>query len=259
MGCKLECGEIEIGLTQHMKHSTLSLLIFLVVAAVARGEDFKTSDGMEYKDVKFLRAEGTRAVIQCDAGVVRIDVALLPQAFRDRHGLVTRAEIEAAQAKVAAAQEEGRARAALQQAKAEEKRAEAAAAALASADIGDAPTVQPTRAPGQVTRYLKTALKDPDSLEYTMVQAPVRAMYQGQPCWQIDLRYRAKNSFGGFAMNEARAYLVKGSLVALEQESERARNEGGDVVVVPTANGVQVRRLPRGVGYRQSVGGNVGK
>lgn len=67
-----------------------------------------------------------------------------------------------------------------------------------------------------VTEYLRRHLKDPDSVEY-IEWSPVHITYvEGQPFWRVRVKYRAKNSFGGYVIEEQLAYIVNDQVVALE-------------------------------------------
>src|SRR6056297_1560874 len=67
-----------------------------------------------------------------------------------------------------------------------------------------------------VTDYLKTHLKDPDSVEY-IEWSPVHLCHvEGQPYWRVRTKYRAKNSFGGYVIEEKLFYMAHKQVVAVE-------------------------------------------
>lgn len=70
--------------------------------------------------------------------------------------------------------------------------------------------------PGIVRLSMKQVLKDPDSVQYIDAFEPVVATYKGQKCWGLKFRFRAKNSFGGYAVNTAYGYIFNGNLIGLE-------------------------------------------
>ena len=61
-----------------------------------------------------------------------------------------------------------------------------------------------------VKQYLSKSLKDPHSIEYISWSKPV--FKNGS--WIVRVRYRAKNSFGGYVV-ESRIFHVKDSLIIL--------------------------------------------
>jgi hypothetical protein len=63
--------------------------------------------------------------------------------------------------------------------------------------------VKPVDAKGEVQRYLKSVLKDPDSLKLLEVSEPKLGKYYGAgyqrlPSWYVCYTYNAKNSYGGY-------------------------------------------------------------
>ena len=57
---------------------------------------------------------------------------------------------------------------------------------------------------------------DPDSVEY-IEWSPVHLTYvEGKPFWRVRVKYRAKNSFGGYVISNQLAYMRNGQVVALE-------------------------------------------
>jgi hypothetical protein len=63
---------------------------------------------------------------------------------------------------------------------------------------------------------LKKALVDPDSLQFVSTTQPVITDYEGRKCWGITFRYRSKNGFGGYVVNDAVAYIFKDTVIGLK-------------------------------------------
>ena len=67
-----------------------------------------------------------------------------------------------------------------------------------------------------VKEYLKERLRDPDSVEY-MEWSPVHLAYlNGEPVWRVRGKYRAKNAFGGYVIEEKLFYMRHSQVVAFE-------------------------------------------
>ncbi len=84
-------------------------------------------------------------------------------------------------------------------------------------EIGEAPIVVGHRPPGAVTRAIKETLKDPASLQFIEVTQPVVSNFEGRKCWMIVVRYRAKNGFGGYSVENGAAYVWRGNVLALQR------------------------------------------
>ena len=87
-------------------------------------------------------------------------------------------------------------------------------AAKLKAEIGDKPTSSAWDASvREVDKYLKANLKDPKSTEY-IEWSPVTLMEtKGGKAWAVRVKYRSKNSFGGFAVEEGIAFIRNGNVV----------------------------------------------
>lgn len=51
-----------------------------------------------------------------------------------------------------------------------------------------------------VQDFLKANLKDPNSVEYAEWSKVFSSSWEGQKCWAVRCKYRAKNSFGGYVL-----------------------------------------------------------
>lgn len=67
-----------------------------------------------------------------------------------------------------------------------------------------------------VTKYLKTNLKDPKSVEYIEWSEVVPLELDGEHYWVVRCKYRAKNSFGGYAIEEKYFFIQHGQVVSVE-------------------------------------------
>lgn len=68
-----------------------------------------------------------------------------------------------------------------------------------------------------VTEYLETHLKDPDSVEY-IEWSPVHLYHvEGKPYWRVRAKYRAKNSFGGYVVEEKLFYMRHKQVMTVEK------------------------------------------
>ena len=60
----------------------------------------------------------------------------------------------------------------------------------------------------EVHGAIKAVLKDPDSYKCIDVSGPWWTTYKGQPCYLEKVHFRAKNGFGGYAVETASVYVV---------------------------------------------------
>ena len=60
----------------------------------------------------------------------------------------------------------------------------------------------------EVTKFLKRAAKDPDSITYQDWSEVYKLNYSNQLYWAVDVTYRAKNSFGGMVL-ESKTFLIR--------------------------------------------------
>ena len=58
-----------------------------------------------------------------------------------------------------------------------------------------------------VVDFLKANLKDPDSLEFVEWSQVSLQEYKGEKYWAVRVKYRAKNSFGGYVVEEKIAFM----------------------------------------------------
>jgi hypothetical protein len=70
--------------------------------------------------------------------------------------------------------------------------------------------------PSAMTRGIKERLKDPDSFQPRKVLDFGIYEKDGIACWIIQIAYAAKNSFGGYTLGTATAYMRGSTLLALE-------------------------------------------
>jgi hypothetical protein len=68
-----------------------------------------------------------------------------------------------------------------------------------------------------VKEYHKQVLKDPDSVQYIAWGETKWTEVKGIKYWVITVRYRAKNSFGGYMISTDRAYFRNGTIANYEQ------------------------------------------
>jgi tetratricopeptide (TPR) repeat protein len=64
-----------------------------------------------------------------------------------------------------------------------------------------------------VKRFLESNLKDPDSVEYIEWSPVHLTRVEGQPLWRVRAKYRAKNSFGGYVIEEKLFYMANGQVI----------------------------------------------
>ena len=69
----------------------------------------------------------------------------------------------------------------------------------------------------EVHEAIKAKLRDPESYKYESVSAPVWTTFGKQPCWKIEVRFRARNSFGGYSEGSANVWVFKDSETSLEK------------------------------------------
>ena len=66
-----------------------------------------------------------------------------------------------------------------------------------------------------VVDYLKANLKDPDSLEFIEWSQVILQEVQGKKYWAVRVKYRAKNSFGGYVVEEKLALIQHDTVVRM--------------------------------------------
>lgn len=67
-----------------------------------------------------------------------------------------------------------------------------------------------------VQHYLKANLKDPNSLQYLGWTNPRVSKIDGEPYWHVRVRYRAKNSFGGYVIESQDFYLRNNTVLRVD-------------------------------------------
>ena len=86
-------------------------------------------------------------------------------------------------------------------------------------EVGRKPVPSPfTGAFGVVKAYHKTTLKDPDSVEYISWFQPTLVEEPEGKFWRIKVRYRAKNGFGGYVIENGYAYIRHGQILKYKTE-----------------------------------------
>lgn len=70
--------------------------------------------------------------------------------------------------------------------------------------------------PSAMTREIKRRLKDPDSFQPRGVHKLEIVEKAGVACWEVGISYAAKNSFGGYTLGTASAFMRGSELLHLE-------------------------------------------
>lgn len=73
--------------------------------------------------------------------------------------------------------------------------------------IGEKPYVTLKGSVLCVTRYFNENLNDPDSVQYIEWSPVTHLYYRGQHYWAVRVKFRAKNSFGGYVIEEKVAWI----------------------------------------------------
>lgn len=68
----------------------------------------------------------------------------------------------------------------------------------------------------EVERFLKRNLKDPKSFDAIDWYKPVARLLDGKYAWAVRVRYRAKNSFGGYVIEDQTFYIQHSQVVYVE-------------------------------------------
>ncbi|MDB6173796.1 MAG: hypothetical protein JWL59_3107 [Chthoniobacteraceae bacterium] len=117
-------------------------------------------------------------------------------------------------------QERTAAKATKEKAEAERKAAAEIEKNKLEAELGPMPWVgssENATPPVEAQLYLKHTLRDPDSLQFVQTWPPVAETYQGRRCWAVTFRYRAKNGFSGYNVQDATAYFFKEKFLGIKQ------------------------------------------
>src|SRR6266480_6919433 len=69
-----------------MKRSFLSILVVIAVVQLVRADDFKTTNGKEYKNAKLSRVEPDGIVITFSGGIVKIPFTELSPEIQKKYG-----------------------------------------------------------------------------------------------------------------------------------------------------------------------------
>jgi hypothetical protein len=202
------------------------LLIAVLVLAVssALADDFKTSNGKEYKNAKLSRVEPDGIVITFSAGIVKLPFIELPADVRKKYGFDS-------QAAATYAKEENRKQAALAQQRQTEaqKRVEerekywsehpgpqpqqhsvGLTGSALDRDAGPKPTQLEDGTVVSLDQQIRQSLFDPDSLIYeSRGELKVGQSPGGNPVWTITITYRAKNRYGAYTGNRMESYWLK--------------------------------------------------
>jgi hypothetical protein len=74
--------------------------------------------------------------------------------------------------------------------------------------VGEEPFVARDGSSVPVESYLEQTLRDPDSLQFISGTKALIVKLKGQPYWSTRVRYRAKNGFGGYVVEE-QTFLIR--------------------------------------------------
>ena len=157
-------------------------------------------------DTVSLTMQGARATAKAEATDAAERIRDARKAAQDAENAKQKAAVE----QIRSATERA------ERAKAEMEAAEAAELKKMEAEIGKKPQPQGwerEKPPFIVQMYLKRILKDPDSVQYIETYSPVVSTYNGQKCWALKFKYRAKNSFGAYGPEIGTAYLLNDNLI----------------------------------------------
>ena len=67
-----------------MKYSFLLILVVLAVVQLVRADDFKTTNGKEYKNAKISRVEADGIVVMTKSGISKVYFTELPKEVQER-------------------------------------------------------------------------------------------------------------------------------------------------------------------------------
>jgi hypothetical protein len=65
---------------------------------------------------------------------------------------------------------------------------------------------------------IKSVLRDPDSYKYIGVSGPWHDTHNGKSCWLEKVHFRAKNGFGGYAVDTASVWIVVDGISEIVQD-----------------------------------------
>ena len=89
-------------------------------------------------------------------------------------------------------------------------------------EIGPQPAVDPwDKSVPMVKRYLETRLKDPKSTEYIEWSDLKIMPYENRQAWAVFVKYRSKNSFGGYAIEGGIAYIRQNEVVGFKSSTDQ--------------------------------------
>ena|SRR5436190_13891864 len=151
-----------------MNKATLAILAALSVS-IALADDFKTTDGKEYKNVKVSRAEPDGIVITFSGGIVKLPFAELPPEIQKQYSYDSQAAAEFAE-KSAAAQQALRLATQQTQQKADAARSEELSAAQDEKRLREADR--------RADSLLVYAIVEPHTFSRSSTRARVQLCYQ---------------------------------------------------------------------------------
>jgi hypothetical protein len=192
-------------------------------ASGALADDFKTTDGKEYKNVTVTRVEPDGIVLSGKSGISKVYFTELPKEVQDRYNY------DAAKATAFSAEQAANQKALYKQRQeAERKQVEerekywsehptpkpqrqaGLTGTLLDRDAGPKPAQLADGTVVSLDQQLRQSLYDPDSLIYvSRGELKVGHTPGGNPAWTVTIIYRAKNGYGAYMGNKFESYYLK--------------------------------------------------
>jgi hypothetical protein len=203
---------------------TILPILVALSASIAVAEDFKTTNGKEYKNAKVSRVEPDGIVISFSGGIVKLPFIELPEDVQKKYGY------DSSAAAAYSAEEYEKQTALAQQRKADEQRRleerekylnehptpkpqRRSAGLMGSAldrNAGPKPEQLKDGTVVSLDQQIRRSLYDPDSLIYvSWGELEVGQTPGGNPAWTVWVIYRAKNGYGAYMGNKMESYYFK--------------------------------------------------
>jgi hypothetical protein len=203
------------------------VILIVCFASIALADDFKTTDGKEYKNVTVSRVEPDGIVLITSSGISKVYFTELPKEVQERFNY------DAAKAAAYSAEQVANSEAfSKQRQESERQRVEERekywnehptpepqrhlAGLTGSAldrDAGPNPEQLEDGTIVSLDQQIRRWLLDPDSLIYeSWGELKVGQSPGGNPAWTVTVKYRAKNAYGAYAGNTTASYWLKDGL-----------------------------------------------
>jgi hypothetical protein len=200
------------------------VILIACFASIALADDFKTTDGKEYKNVTVSRVEPDGIVISFSGGIVKIPFIELSEELQRKYNYDPETAKQFA-ADIAQKQQELYTQTQSQKEEANARASEIAAKSAAperqpvsaslhesalDRKVGPKPEQLPDGTVVSLDKQIRPWLLDPDSLIYdSWGELKVGLSPGGNPAWTVTVTYRTKNAHGAYMGNMTCSYWLR--------------------------------------------------